>query len=201
MSIVEVITVTRAKTVQFKSAPSESGYPRRKWGGGAIPNAAGHAITRLGLWKKPFLKALARTGNISESCWEARINYVVYVRAKKQDPKFARRCRIALIKANDVLHKEAWRRAVHGVPKAVYHNGKKCGKIREFSDTLLIFLMKGENPKKYRENYSITHKGKIKGKVQHNHGLDLSQFSSEELVKLETAARGGASGTVLQIGN
>ena len=35
----------------------------------------------------------------------------------------------------------------------MYHRGKAIGAIREFSDTLLIFLLKGAKPSKYRDNW------------------------------------------------
>ena len=48
------------------------------------------------------------------------------------------------------------RRAIEGVDKPVFHNGKVVGSIREYSDTLLIFALKGSMPSKYRERIDIT---------------------------------------------
>jgi len=36
----------------------------------------------------------------------------------------------------------------------VYYQGKPCGVVTEYSDTLLIFLMKGAMPEKYKDRVS-----------------------------------------------
>ena len=36
--------------------------------------------------------------------------------------------------------------------KPVFHKGEQCGVVREYSDTLMIFLLKARDPAKYREN-------------------------------------------------
>ncbi|MBX6773030.1 MAG: hypothetical protein IRY83_14975 [Chloroflexi bacterium] len=56
----------------------------------------------------------------------------------------------------DALEAEAWRRAVDGVERPVYQNGQRVGAVREYSDTLLIFLLKGGRPQKYRERYELS---------------------------------------------
>jgi len=37
----------------------------------------------------------------------------------------------------------------------VFHQGKVCGGIRKYSDTLLIFLLKAAYPEKYRERVDV----------------------------------------------
>jgi len=51
--------------------------------------------------------------------------------------------------ACDLLEEEAWRRAVDGVEKPVYHNGVEVNTIREYSDSLLLALLKAHMPHKY----------------------------------------------------
>ncbi len=47
----------------------------------------------------------------------------------------------------DLLEAEAWRRAVEGVEKPVgWYKGKPGGYVREYSDTLLIFPLRGLRP-------------------------------------------------------
>lgn len=53
----------------------------------------------------------------------------------------------------EALEDEAYRRAFSGSEKPVFFAGKQCGKVREYSDTLLIFLLKAANPAKYRDNF------------------------------------------------
>jgi hypothetical protein len=62
--------------------------------------------------------------------------------------------------ACEQLEREALRRAVSGVEEPVYHNGKVVGNIRKYSEVLLIFLMKGAMPGRYRDNATVEHTGR-----------------------------------------
>lgn len=87
----------------------------------------------------------------------------------KKDPEYAAAFEIAWKRGADALEAEAVRRAFEGVTKPIFHGGKhaidvvqnpdgsikrdKEGKpvgipaaVREYSDVLLIFLLKGRNP-------------------------------------------------------
>ncbi len=57
------------------------------------------------------------------------------------------------------LEAEADRRAMTGTLKPVFYLGTKCGDVREYSDTLLIFRLKGLAPDKYRERLEHTGAG------------------------------------------
>ncbi len=61
----------------------------------------------------------------------------------------------ALREACDILEGEAWRRAVQGVERPIHYQGAQVDTIREYSDTLLIFLLKGARPEKYRERFEM----------------------------------------------
>jgi hypothetical protein len=56
--------------------------------------------------------------------------------------------------AAQTLEDEAVRRAYEGVERPVTVAGKR-ELVREYSDTLLIFLLKGLRPAKYRERYDV----------------------------------------------
>ena len=64
---------------------------------------------------------------------------------------FAKDRKGALDMGADTLEDEAVRRAKDGVEKPVYQGGKLVGHVQEYSDTLLIFLLKGARPEKYRD--------------------------------------------------
>jgi hypothetical protein len=55
--------------------------------------------------------------------------------------------------ATTLLEDEAKRRACNGVLKPVFQGGKKVGVVREYSDTLLIFLLKCWHPARYGDRY------------------------------------------------
>jgi hypothetical protein len=68
-----------------------------------------------------------------------------------QDPEYKAQFEAAQLQAADMLEEEAIRRAYHGIEKPVTIAGKR-EVIHEHSDTLLIFLLKGARPQKYRDN-------------------------------------------------
>jgi len=72
------------------------------------------------------------------------------------DPAYAKRFEEAKTAATDSLVAEARRRATQGVEESVYYQGEVVGTIRKYSDTLLIFLLKGALPEVYRERYEIS---------------------------------------------
>lgn len=58
------------------------------------------------------------------------------------------------------LEDEAVRRAHEGINKAVRYKGKIVGYETEFSDSLLIFTLKGGKPEKYKDRATFEHTGK-----------------------------------------
>ena len=61
------------------------------------------------------------------------------------------------------------RRASEGTLKPVFYQGKMCGEIREYSDTLLIFLLKARRPETYRERSDIN--STVRGTLRMIHEL------------------------------
>src|SRR5437588_5892570 len=59
----------------------------------------------------------------------------------------------ALESGTQTMEQEARRRAVDGMDKPVFQGGRLVGTVREYSDTLLIFLLKGRRPDMYRERF------------------------------------------------
>lgn len=102
-----------------------------------------------GTWQQKFITTLTRSGNVSGSAKAARISRQRAYAHRAEDPDFAAAWDEALSCAVDDLEAEAWRRAKTGTLKPVYHGGKEVGKIREYSDTLLIFLLKGHRPERF----------------------------------------------------
>jgi hypothetical protein len=67
------------------------------------------------------------------------------------DEAFARAWEDALEQGTDSLEDEARRRALQGVEKPVFREGRQVGTVTEYSDTLLIFLLKARRPEKFRD--------------------------------------------------
>jgi hypothetical protein len=106
-------------------------------------------------WRRAFLKVLAVTCNVGAACRVARVGRATAYRHRHAEPKFARAWDDACEDAADLLELEARRRAVEGVEKPVFYRGERVGVVREYSDSLLMFLLKGCRPEKFRENFDF----------------------------------------------
>ena len=121
-------------------------------GGGALTTGQCKAA------KKAFLAALTQTGNVSASAHAAGIVRQTAHNWRQADPEFAAAYVDAELAATSLLEGEAWRRAVQGTRRLRFgQNGKALIDPRtrkpyeelEYSDTLLIFLLKARDPQKY----------------------------------------------------
>lgn len=108
-----------------------------------------------GDWKPIFLRELARVGIVGAACKKAKIGRTTAYKVRDEDADFAAAWDAALDDAADDMETEAWRRGKLGVLKPVYQGGKRVGSVREYSDTLLIFMLKGTRPEKYRDRQQI----------------------------------------------
>lgn len=111
--------------------------------------------------KKAFLSAFAQCGNISHACRLANCSRTLVYKWLNEEPEFKVQFDEADTQATENLEREAYRRACEGTLRPVYQGGRKVGTIREFSDTLLIFLLKGRKPNMYRDNVKTEHTGSI----------------------------------------
>lgn len=145
-------------------------------------------------WVRGFLTALRESGNVRLSCEAAKIDRKTAYNLREVDQDFAQAWQDALEESADLLEQEARRRAYEGVQRLKFDRGKLItiplldteGKPvlggdgeplttpyveHEYSDTLLIFLLKGIRPEVYRERTDVRHSGKI----------DVSKLSDDEL--------------------
>lgn len=115
--------------------------------------------------REAFLTALRAHGNVSEACAAALIGRQSAYEWRRDDPEFAAAWNEALDEAADTMEREAWRRAVEGTEKPVFGSmgrglgSGEVGRIREYSDTLLIFMLKAARPEKFRERTETRHTG------------------------------------------
>jgi hypothetical protein len=128
---------------------------RRKTGSPktAIGNTSAGRLRTPQQRKEAFLAALAKTGNVTVAARMAKIDRGTHYDWLKEDPEYKAASEDAIEQAADVLEEEAVRRAVKGVKRPVYQGGELVGYVQEYSDTLLIFLLKGNKPAKFRERY------------------------------------------------
>jgi hypothetical protein len=117
--------------------------------------------------KAAFLKAYRITGTIRGASKACRQDESVHYAWLKSDPNY----RVAFDATQDeigqVLEDEAVRRAHEGVKRTMYykgkplHNGRKIAYEVEYSDQLLLALLKRFRPEKYRERTTTEHTGSI----------------------------------------
>lgn len=103
--------------------------------------------------KKPaVIAAFKGCASVTKACEIADICRDTFYRWLKEDPEFREAFEKSREEAAQLLEDEAARRAYEGVERPVDQGGKQVGVVREYSDTLLIFLLKGARPQKYRDN-------------------------------------------------
>lgn len=130
---------------------------------------------------KAFISTLSKRAIVSHACKDARIDRATAYRARETDPTFAAAWEEAVEVAADTLEAEGWRRAVDGVDKPVgFYQGEAAEHVKEYSDTLLIFLLKGARPNKYRENMKLEHGGEVRVRT-------AKDLSDDELAEHITA--------------
>lgn len=98
-----------------------------------------------------FCAALAATGSVTRACEAVGIGRSAAYEWRHESPEFAKMWAHAKELGVEAMEDEALRRAVEGNDEPVFHQGVATGTIRKYSDTLLIFLLKGAKPEKYRE--------------------------------------------------
>ena len=108
-----------------------------------------------------FLSALRETCNVTEACRLSAVPRQSIYDWRHEDESFAADWKQTLEEASDLLEDEAIRRAKDGVRKPVFQGGKRVGYVQEYSDTLLIFLLKGTKPAKYGDRQQIEHSGRL----------------------------------------
>lgn len=97
-----------------------------------------------------FLAAYRETGTVKAAAKAAGIDRRTHYRWL-EDPAYAESFEDARQEAGEALEDEARRRAIQGVEEPVFYQGEVVGFRRRYSDTMLIFLMKGNLPEKYGE--------------------------------------------------
>ena len=152
-----------------------------------------------------FLAAYVRTANITKAAKAAKIDRSLHYEWANDDERYAAAFGRAQAEAGELLDSEAIRRAYEGVLEPVIYQGEICfddrydektgitkrGKkivIRKYSDALMIHLLKGFMPAKYRDRGSLEVSGPGGGPIP----LDarrLQTLTDEELATITALAR------------
>lgn len=136
--------------------------------------------------KKKFLEVLATNGgNVSNAINVSKLGRRMAYKQFADDSTFADKWIEALDASNDELLTEARRRGKEGVEEPVFHNGKEVAKVRKYSDTLLIFMIKqSEAQKKWRQR--IIQTGNLALSVLQTRGSDIG-LTADQIEDLQLA--------------
>jgi len=123
------------------------------------PATSKWSVLRRARAQTTFLEAFARLGNITYAARAAGVGRAIIYVWLEADETFAAAFRAAETEALETLEREAWRRAVEGTPyeRTSYWHGEPVGTDRkiEYSDQLLILLLRARAPEKYRDKVDL----------------------------------------------
>lgn len=124
--------------------------------------------------KRLFLKLFAELGTVTGAAGQAGVRPETVRAWRESDPEFARQYEEAAQLAADRLEEEARRRAVEGVLRKRFtrtgrpvidpDTGKQYVEA-EYSDSLLMFLLKARNPARFRDRVQLQHADADGGKL------------------------------------
>lgn len=116
-------------------------------------------------WMPTFLRSITDGLHVRDASRIAGIDGTLPYARRIDDEEFRLAWEQASKIGTKMMEAEAGRRAYHGTLKPVYHAGEECGQIREYSDSLMMFLLRGRKPAKYRENSKVELSGKIENET------------------------------------
>jgi hypothetical protein len=98
-----------------------------------------------------FLKQLAAGGSVTSAARAIETGRSTVYQWRDDDVNFAKAWDDAIESGTDVMEDEAVRRAVEGVDRPIYYKGKVVGAVKEYSDELLIRMLKARRKEKYSD--------------------------------------------------
>ena len=115
-----------------------------------------------------------RTGALAIALKRAGIGRARHASWLREDQDYEQAFNSSQETVADVLEAEAMRRAVSGTNKPIYFKGDKIDTVKEYSDVLLMFLLKGARPEKYRERFDVSNTAKDMEKLAATLGVPVA---------------------------
>lgn len=107
-------------------------------------------------WAPKFLEALANAPNVAAAARAAGVSRTMAYKRRETDAEFRAAWDDALDQSTDELVGEMYRRAKEGVEKPVFYEGEECGRVRVYSDSLAMFLLKAHRPRVYADRMELS---------------------------------------------
>lgn len=135
--------------------------------------------------KRAFLAAFVETASVTHACKILGINRATHYAWLEEDAEHKENFAKSLNMAADHLEDECLRRGYRGTVRPVMYRGEVCYQdvsekdaetgqmtvkrkplvIRDYSDNLAMFMLKGMRPEKYRDNYKAEISGANGGPI------------------------------------
>lgn len=103
-----------------------------------------------GAWRALYLEALGSCANVTIAAKIAGVTRQAVFYARSDD-EFAKAEKVAIDRGIDLVEASAFKSAVYGDLKPVYHQGILCGEVLEYSDAMRSLLLKGRRPEVYKD--------------------------------------------------
>ena len=125
-----------------------------------------------------FIKALENGETVSEAAAALKITRADLYQWRRVDTTFDAAWTQAWELGAYVLEEEAVRRAVEGTEKPVFRGGEVVGHMREYSDSMLMFLLKARKPELFGTSVKSDRKNQANQKSEGDK-LDLASEIDE----------------------
>lgn len=96
-----------------------------------------------------FFDTLAATDHVRKAVSASGLARRTVYAWRDSDPEFAQRWTDAREAYVDRLEAEAYRRAVEGIDKGVWHQGQQVGLEKQYSDSLLLAMLRAKRSREY----------------------------------------------------
>jgi hypothetical protein len=142
------------------------------------------------------LALVAEFGSVTTACQTLGIGRSTVYGWKDGSPEFAEALEKAQELGTNRLEDEAVRRALEGVDEPVFYLGKHVANVKKYSDTLLMFTLKGRRPEKWKDRVSQELTGKDGGPVQVENATLSDEIARRlDRLALPAATISGSGGT------
>ncbi len=112
--------------------------------------------------QEAFLASLRRHGNVTRAAEEIQKTRGAMYWLKEHRPEFSKAWSQAIESFMDGIESEALRRAAVGVERPIFYKGKAIGKLTEYSDRLMEFLL---DRRRYPSKTRLEHTGANGGAI------------------------------------
>lgn len=124
---------------------------------------------------------------VNAACKLAKVGRTTVYEERQRNEGFALAWHDIEERTTEMMEREAYRRAVEGVTKPLVSAGKHVTDVTEYSDTLLIFMLKSRRPERYRDNVKVEHAGSVKTEV-----VEVARDRASDVAAI--LARAGSNG-------